>query len=101
MTEDYLLGEQIRQEKQSEETLAWIEKILDSLKSGARVEITISGEYNDSEVVAWIDTDACGDGDEIASLLLNNDNIRDKFIDNFNVEDLPEIISDKDWHGQV
>ena len=33
---------------------------------------------------------------ELISLLLNNDNIRDKFIDNFNVEDLPEIISDKD-----
>ena len=32
MTEDHLLGEQIRQEKQAEETLAWIEKILDSLK---------------------------------------------------------------------
>ena len=96
MTEEHLLGEQIRQEKQAEETLAWIEKILDSLKSGARVEITTSGEYNDSEVVAWIDTDACGDGDEIARLLLNNDNIRDKSIDNFNVEDLPEIIPDKD-----
>lgn len=96
MTEDHLLREQILQEKQEEETLAWIEKILDSLKSGARVEITISGEYNGSEVVEWIDTDACGYGDEIASLLLNNDNIRDKFIDNFNVEDLPEIISDKD-----
>lgn len=90
-----------RDEDASEKNLKMIERIIDSLKSGARVEITISGEYNGSEVIAWIDTDACGDGDEIASLLLNNDNIRDKFIDNFNVEDLPEIISDKDWHGQV
>ena len=85
-----------RDEDASEKNLKMIERIIDSLKSGARVEITISGEYNGSEVIAWIDTDACGDGDEIAQLLLNNDNIRDKFVDNFNVEDLPEIISDKD-----
>ena len=85
-----------RDEDASEKNLKMIEQIIDGLKTGARVEITISGEYNGSEVIAWIDTDACGDGDEIAQLLLNNDNVRDKFIDNFSVEDLPEIISDKD-----
>lgn len=85
-----------RDEDASEKNLKMIERIIDSLKSGARVEITISGEYNGSEVIAWIDTDACGDGDEIAQLLLNNDNVRDKFIDNFSVESLAEIVSDKD-----
>lgn len=85
-----------RDEDASEKNLKMIEQIIDSLKSGARVEITISGEYNGSEVIAWIDTDACGDGDEIAQLLLNNDNVRDKFIDNFSVESLAEIMSDKD-----
>lgn len=84
-----------RDEDASEKNLKMIERIIDSLKSGARVEITISGEYNGSEVIAWIDTDACGDGDEIAQLLLNNDNVRDKFIDNFSVESLAEIMSDK------